>query len=100
MVAVAVVEAHTPAPLTFRLSVVVTFDLAMVVPMVARCSDNRKSNQPKRDTCKHASAVAGFSVLDGSQALPARSKVRDDLTARFSMKLHKLSIGSHALRQR
>jgi hypothetical protein len=48
MVTVAVVEAGTPAPLTFRLSVVVAFDLAMVVPVVAGCFDNRKSNEPKR----------------------------------------------------
>jgi hypothetical protein len=48
MVAVAVVEARTSAPLTFWLSVVVAFDLAMVVPMVAGGLDNRKSNKPKR----------------------------------------------------
>ena len=48
MVTVAVVEARTPAPLTLWLSVVAAFDLAMVVPMVAGCLDNRKSNEPKR----------------------------------------------------
>ena len=65
-VAVAVVEAGTPAPLTFRLAVVVAFDLAMVVPVVAGCFDNRKRNEPKCDACKQAATVTGFSMFDGS----------------------------------
>jgi hypothetical protein len=50
-----------------RLALVVAFDLTIVVPVVARRFDDRKSNEPKRYACKDASAVARLGVLDGSQ---------------------------------
>ena len=58
-------------PLTLRLwprlRFSVPLDVAMVVTVVAGCFDNRKSNEPNRYASKHASAVTGFSVFDGSQ---------------------------------
>jgi hypothetical protein len=69
MVAVFVVEAGPPTPFTLRprLRFGVPLDVAMVMPVVAGCFDNRKSNEPNRYASKHAPAVAGLSVFDGSQ---------------------------------
>ena len=67
MIAIAVVEAGAPAPPTFRIVVVAALDLTVTVPVVARSFNDCKGNEPHGDAGKHASTVAGLSVIDVRQ---------------------------------
>ncbi len=67
VIAVAVVEACASAPLALRLAVVVAFDRAMMVPVVARSANDCERNQPHRDTGKKTSTMARFGAFKRSR---------------------------------
>ncbi len=67
VVAVLVVEAGAPVPLALRLALV-ALGLAMMVPVVARGADDRKGDEPDRDTRKKAAAMTGFGMLYGGHS--------------------------------